>query len=64
MDRHPSTFTDYELDRLASVSFLPEDFDEIAFCYERGGVLWACFRWGSVWVRGPVPSTHPLADPK
>lgn len=62
MDRHPSTFTDYELDRLASVSFIPDDYDEIALCYERGGVLWVVFRWGSTYVRGPLPEGHPLGE--
>lgn len=59
---HPSAMTDDQLDRLASVSFVPDELEAIAVCYRRGGLTWAVFRSGTVWVRAPLPPSHELAE--
>lgn len=60
-DSHPSTWPDFDLERLGSVSYLPP-MEEIQHVRKLGLKFWAVFRSGDALVRSALPDDHPLLD--
>lgn len=60
----PCAWTDYQVERLGHVIYLPADPDAIEHVRAIGGYRWAIFKAGaSTYVRCDLPAGHPLREP-
>ena len=61
MKGHPSTWSDWDVERLGHVIYLPE-VDKIEHVRRLPGGLWAIFKSGpTTYVRCKLPDNHELA---